>query len=734
MRILIFFCIAFLFFDPVQAQSQQQVETVRVRLWHQLMYSHREIQSEVLREFEKRNPDLKIESIYRETEQLRSSFQAAAQVGGGPELIMGPSDMVGPLSTMGLLSPMQDYVDANELQDFDPLSLVRTDKGLLMIGDSVGNHLSLIYNRKLVPVPPKTTNELFSQGRAYAQAKKGFYLVWPMQEPFFFVPWVIGFGENFVNSEARPNLDTPAMVSALGFIKELRDSGFVPREADYETANALFKEGKSAMIINGDWSWGDYKKVGLDFGVTRLPMVSSTGKWPSPLVATRGYAVNASIAPKKKEPVRRLLQYLLSSEVQLRFTEKVSTLPSRLSARKSSIVTNDALLRDTTSVMKVATRMPVNPELRAVWDSLRAQYQSVLGGSINPEVAAKRAQSEALHQIEVMNEIRQPDGQATAVKIIAVLLSLLLLILLFRHFPAFLRDVCGPQRLAYAFLAPAVFVVALVIVFPFFYNLVISFSNLSLRTFNDWQITGFQNYVEVLKDSQFYKIFAKTLLWTGLNIFFHVGFGVLLAVLIDQTLPAKPLWRTLLIIPWAVPQYISALTWRGMFNQEFGAINQVLRELLHLPPVQWLSRPVEAFSAIVLTNVWLGFPFMMMVALGGLQSIPRELYEAARVDGANAWQRFSRITWPLLQPVLVPATVLGGIWTFNNLQVVWLVTNGGEPADQTHILVSYVYKSAFDLYRYSSSAALSMIIFMMLLAATLFYLRVSAKYVDGGIK
>jgi arabinogalactan oligomer/maltooligosaccharide transport system permease protein len=122
---------------------------------------------------------------------------------------------------------------------------------------------------------------------------------------------------------------------------------------------------------------------------------------------------------------------------------------------------------------------------------------------------------------------------------------------------------------------------------------------------------------------------------------------------------------------------------------------------------------------------------MMMVSLGGLQSIPRELYEAARVDGANAWQRFRRITWPLLQPVLIPATVLGSIWTFNNLNVIWLVSNGGEPADSTHILVSYVYKSAFDLYRYSSSAALSMIIFLMLLAATVLYLRVSEKYVGG---
>ncbi len=119
--------------------------------------------------------------------------------------------------------------------------------------------------------------------------------------------------------------------------------------------------------------------------------------------------------------------------------------------------------------------------------------------------------------------------------------------------------------------------------------------------------------------------------------------------------------------------------------------------------------------ACILTNVWLGFPFMMVIALGGLQSIPQELYEAAEVDGASPFQRLRKITLPMLKPVMIPAITLGVIWTFNNLNVVWLVSNGGEPSDKTHILVSYVYKAAFNLYRYGYAAALSMIIFFILL-------------------
>ena len=116
---------------------------------------------------------------------------------------------------------------------------------------------------------------------------------------------------------------------------------------------------------------------------------------------------------------------------------------------------------------------------------------------------------------------------------------------------------------------------------------------------------------------------------------------------------------------------------------------------------------------------------MMIVALGGLQSIPNDLYEAAEVDGATRWQQFRHITLPMLRPVMVPAIILGMIWTFNNINVVWLVSNGGEPSDQTHILVSYVYKSAFNLYRYGYAAALSMVIFSILLVMGVFSLRQS---------
>ena len=187
-----------------------------------------------------------------------------------------------------------------------------------------------------------------------------------------------------------------------------------------------------------------------------------------------------------------------------------------------------------------------------------------------------------------------------------------------------------------------------------------------------------------------------------------------MALIINEDIRAKSFFRTILILPWAVPQYITALTWRGMFNSEFGQVNLILERLFGFT-VPWLSTEWGAFAACLITNIWLGFPFMMIIALGGLQSIPKSLYEAAEIDGASRWMQFKNITVPLLKPVMVPAITLGVIWTFNNFNVVWLVSNGGEPSDTTHILVSWVYKAGFTYFRMGYAAAFSMIIFGILL-------------------
>ncbi|MBM4159956.1 MAG: sugar ABC transporter permease [Ignavibacteria bacterium] len=251
---------------------------------------------------------------------------------------------------------------------------------------------------------------------------------------------------------------------------------------------------------------------------------------------------------------------------------------------------------------------------------------------------------------------------------------------------------------------------------------------MNLNKIQDWQIIGLRQFVKIFAEPtqpDFYAVFGKTVVWTLANVFFHVVIGVFLALLLNQAIRGRSMYRALLILPWAIPQYIVALTWRGMFNYEYGSINLIITKYLGLPAVEWLRSPLEAFLACILTNVWLGFPFMMVVALGVLQSIPQELYEAADIDGASWWHKLRTITLPLIRPVMIPAVTLGTIWTFNNVNIVWLVSNGGEPSDNTHILVSFVYKAAFNFYSFSYAAALSLVIFFLLLVLSMVFVRQS---------
>ena len=691
-----------------------------INIWHQMLYENRKILREVCDVYELEHPDIHIELTYRETEELRANFQSSAMGGSGPELIYGPSDQVGPFSVMGIIQPLDTVFSSSFFDEFVNNAIVKLNGKTWMIGDVVGNHLMLIYNKSLMDSPPQNTDELIEMGKALTKDTNGddnidqYGLVWNFTEPFFYAPWLGGFGEWLITDDAKPNLDTDANRQGFKFIKSLRDEHkIIPKECDYEIANALFKTGKAAMIINGDWSWGDYKDV-VDFDIAPLPKVSSTGLWPTPMVSTKGYSINVNTTGEKLKYTKSVLTYLTSPEVQLYFTQKVSSQPSSKVALKSDIVKNNDLLNASAVVIEKGRPMPVVPEMRAIWDALRTQYQAVLGGNIDVNTAAILSHENSIKQIALMNEIREPNFMGKLLKWIMLVLVLSTPFYFRKHIREFVSGL-KENSTAYWFILPAFTAVFAVVIFPFLYNVVISVSNFSLRTFRDWDVIGFHHYMDVFKDPFFYSILGKTVLWTATNLFFHVSLGVLLAILINRTLPAKRSLRTLLIIPWAVPQYISALSWRGMFNQEYGSINLVLTQYLNMDAIQWLSQPFQAFTACLLTNIWLGFPFMMVIALGGLQSIPRELYEAARVDGASRFQQFTKITLPMLKPVMMPAIILGMIWTFNNINVVWLVSNGGEPSDQTHILVSFVYKAAFNLYRYGYAAALSMVIFMILL-------------------
>ncbi|MCB2360057.1 carbohydrate ABC transporter permease [Clostridium estertheticum] len=275
------------------------------------------------------------------------------------------------------------------------------------------------------------------------------------------------------------------------------------------------------------------------------------------------------------------------------------------------------------------------------------------------------------------------------------------------------------------FLAPAGIVLLLVVAYPLIYEIIISFKNVTLLNLKsqNYPWVGLDNYKNILSDSLFYSTLIRTILWTVINVVFHVTFGLFFAILLNRKLPGKAFIRVLLILPWAIPQYIAAMTWKGMYNVEYGSVNIILTHIFgNMAAIPWLSVPSWTFVGCIITNIWLGIPFMMMISLGGLSSIPEELYEAADLDGATGFQKFKKITLPLLKPILTPAIVLGTVWTFNMVNIIYIITSGSA-SDESQILITMVFKRAFQYFRYGQSAALSVIIFLILLAFSTFFIR-----------
>lgn len=286
-------------------------------------------------------------------------------------------------------------------------------------------------------------------------------------------------------------------------------------------------------------------------------------------------------------------------------------------------------------------------------------------------------------------------------------------------------------RLAYLYIAPAALVMAFITFYPMLYGVWMAFTDFGpqhIRLQNP-HFVGFQNFIAIFSqakylDFNFFTVLGFNILWTAANLIFHVTLGVGLALLLNiEGLKGKKIYRAMLILPWAVPVYVTALVWRNMFDAQSGAFNLMLKAI-GIPGLDWMSHFGSAFFAVLMTNIWLGFPFMMMVASGGLQSIPKDYYEAASLDGATAWTQFWNITVPMLKPTMVPAITLGAIWTFNNFNVIYFVSKG-DPFGQTEILVTQAYKLVDPLGLYGVASAFSILIFFILLALTQINMRLT---------
>jgi len=299
-------------------------------------------------------------------------------------------------------------------------------------------------------------------------------------------------------------------------------------------------------------------------------------------------------------------------------------------------------------------------------------------------------------------------------------------------------------RTALVYLLPAFLVMGIITFYPLLFQTWMSFTDFQLKNLSGKvapNVVGLDNYIQILQSKlnipnfEFLRLLFFNLFWALSNVVIHVILGVAIAILLNVNgLRFKRIYRALFILPVIIPPIIVATVWRHLFDEDNGAINMVLQGigvLFKIPPdafkIDWLGQvndPISfiplplAYFALLGANTWLGWPLNSVVATGALQSVPPDLYEAAEMDGANAWQRFRVVTLPFLRPAMLPYAIYGFVVTFNLFYLSYFMTSGG-PFGRTELFVTEAYKLVNDYQLYGVAAAFSVMLFFLLLAITL---------------
>ncbi|MFE5759720.1 carbohydrate ABC transporter permease [Streptomyces massasporeus] len=291
------------------------------------------------------------------------------------------------------------------------------------------------------------------------------------------------------------------------------------------------------------------------------------------------------------------------------------------------------------------------------------------------------------------------------------------------------RRPASPQWAAWGFFAPVTLYLALFYAYPLYRNLDLSLRDYTVRSFvqGNAPFTGIENYRTVLDDPTFAPALLQTALFTAVCLVCQYAIGLALAVFFTQHFPLSATLRALFLVPWLLPLIVSASTWSWMLNSDSGIVNAALHAL-GVAPVNWLTSPSWSLTSVIIANIWIGVPFNLVVLYSGLHSIPASLYEAAALDGANAWQRFWRITFPLLRPVSAITLLLGLIYTLKVFDIIWIMTKGG-PADSSTTFATWSYQLGFGnlLPAFGPGAAVGNLLVVAALVFGLIYVKVQRK-------
>lgn len=270
------------------------------------------------------------------------------------------------------------------------------------------------------------------------------------------------------------------------------------------------------------------------------------------------------------------------------------------------------------------------------------------------------------------------------------------------------------------FVAPSLVLMCLVTVYPIFHVLWLSLNKKHL-IFGDREFVGLGNFAFLAQDARFWNALGNTAYFTAASVALELVLGLGIALLMDRAFRLKGLMRALVLVPWAVPTVVSARMWEWMYNTDFGILNYALGA-----KVNWLGSTFWALNAAVFMDVWKTTPFVAIILMAGLQTIPRELYQAARVDGAGPWAVFRNVTLPLLKPVILVVLIFRTLDAFRIFDAIYVLTGGG-PAQSTETLSIYAYKVLFQTLQFGRGSAIAVTVFVSVAAISVFYMKLLTR-------
>jgi arabinogalactan oligomer/maltooligosaccharide transport system permease protein len=722
--LLAFFAlVAALLFAPGCAEPPRGVV-----LWHPYRGGEEAALKKVVARFEAER-GTKVTLLAVPYEAYLSKLEAAIPRGNGPDAFIGPHNRLGEYLLHKLVAPVGDAFPDADVSTYEAVTVdAVTHEGVRWAVPLASKCVALYYDTRLLPEPPRTLEELVAKKGSFGP--RVWALAYESHSAYYHSAILHAYGGQLFDGGFA--MIGPAAERSLEKARELVTSGAAPDEASGDLLKTLLSTGKVAAVISGPWLAADLQDD-LPYAVAPLPEIEGVGRM-RPFLTVDGVFLSPEGA--KREDARALARALGSVESARERAETgkqvVATRAYWAGENEKTPVSDDrqaALLRSFHTASADAVPMPVSTAMNPVWVPAEQAIRKVLRGDAAPKDALAEAKA---RYDDVMRP--PPPAPSPAPLVIVVGLGLLaaaIAIVRRVRAPGFRREL-EASKPAYKYVAHAAITIFVLVVLPLLAGALTSFF---AGTRDDPRFVGLANYVDILtargkpllSHGSFYLTLLVTVLWTVVNVALHVGIGLALGIALARPmLRLRAVYRVLLILPWAVPSYVTALAWKGMFHRQFGAINAILGTF-GVPPVSWFSKFSTAFAANVATNVWLGFPFMMVVVMGALTSIPKDVLEAAEVDGATRWQAFRLVTLPLLKPTLLPAVVLGSVWTFNMFNVVFLVS-GGEPDGTTDILVSEAYRWAFARNsQLGYAAAYAVIIFGLLAVMS----RVLAR-VGGG--